>query len=326
MRTYSHLTLEERERLYAGIESGKSLREIAKELGRDHSTLSRELRRNAKYGKPYIPCKAQEKTDKRAKEQRRKAPLKNPLVFVYVRQKLRKGLSPEQIAGRLSIDHPGYTIDDETIYRYIYAKQNRREKLWRHLPLARKKRRKKQGRKVKKRGKIPNAVPIDKRPKEVEKRKTVGHWETDNMEGKRSDQSVVSVTAERLARLVFLTKLKDRKAATKRKALTSRFGDLPPRARLTLTADNGPENSEHEEITATLSLPVFFCHPYHAWEKGTVENTIKRVRRFVPKGTSIDDLPEEKLAAIEHHLNNTPRKCLGFLTPYEKMEELLALK
>ena len=122
MKSYQHLSLEEREKLYALREQGKSFREIARVLDRSHATLSREYARHAKYGKRYLPCKAHEKARKTAVEQRTKAPLKNPKIFVYVREKLRKEKwSPETIAGRLPIDHPGEKICHETIYRYVYC-------------------------------------------------------------------------------------------------------------------------------------------------------------------------------------------------------------
>lgn len=326
MKTYRHLSLEEREKFYAWREAGVSFREIGRRLGRSHTTFMRERVRNAKYGKPYIPCQAHEIAVKRAIKQRCKAPLKEPLIFLYVREHLRLGWSPETIAGRLFVDYPGYEINDETIYRYIYARKNRRMKLWRFLTLGRKKRRIKGGRTIHRESKIPNAVSIDLRPKSVNKRKEAGHWETDNMEGKKSDTSVVSATVERLTRLTLLTKLANRTAQKKLEALTDRLYTYPGSLRQTMTADNGAENSNHQEVTNRLGTDVYFAHAYHSWEKGTVENTIGRVRRFIPKGTSIDELTEEELVAIEYSLNNTPRKCLGFLTPNEKMSQILSVR
>src|SRR6266571_3109468 len=162
MRTFHHLILEEREKLYGWQKEGLSLRIIAEKLGRSHGSLSRELRRNAKYENTYLPCRAQKKADKRTLRQRRKAPLKSSLVYLYVRQHLRLGWSPEQIAGRLSLDHPGETIDDETIYRYIYQKDwyVKREKLWKYLTLRRKKRMSKGGRHVKHESRILEATSI----------------------------------------------------------------------------------------------------------------------------------------------------------------------
>lgn len=325
MRTFKHLSLEEREKFFSWKEQGISLREIGRRLGRSHTTFSREPKRNTKYGRPYIPCRAQKLAEKRGWKQRYKAPLKNPLIFLYVREHLRDyHWSPETIAGRLFIDNPEYSIHHETIYRYIYSKQGKKERLFRHLVHQRKRRMKKGGRRVAHLGKIPGAISIDLRPKEALNRITAGHWETDNLEGRRSDRSVISAIVERMTRMTHLTKLADRGAEEKTKALTFKLESYPDRIRRTLTGDNGKENSDHRQITETLNLPVYFCHAYHSWEKGTVENTIGRIRRFIPKGTSIDEVPEEYIASLEDKLNNTPRKCLGFLTPYEKMLEVLS--
>lgn len=324
VKKYRHLSLEEREKLYGWIAKKLSLREIARRLDRSHSSLVRELKRHTRYEKPYLPCIAERRTKRWAIKQRYQAPLKSPLIFLYVRQKLRLGWSPETIAGRLQIDHPGFSITDETIYRYVYGKKQRRMKLWRHLTLGRKKRRVKHGRQVHRSSKIPEAVSIDLRPQEVTDRKIGGHWETDNMEGIRGDQSIVSVTVERLARLTLMSKMNNRTADSKTQVVVNRLSVFPNTLKQTITADNGAENTNHKSISQKLKLTgMYFCHPYHSWEKGTVENTIGRVRRFFPKGKSIDALTEEEISVVEHSMNSTPRKCLGFLTPYEKMAELL---
>ena len=336
MSSYKHLSLEEREKLFAFKEVGLSLREIAHRLGRSHSSLSRELSRNQTgIGKRsreylifrYIPCKAQRKADKRAWKQRYKAPLKNPLVFLYVREHLRNpyNWTPDQIAGRLPIDHPGYSISYEAIYRYIYSKKMRRYKYWQYLTLSRKKRMKKLGRSVHRDGKIPGSISIDLRPEIVNLRSRIGDWETDNIIGKLTDKTALSVTVERVTKLTLITKLLDRLAATKRDELIRRLGVFPKAIRLTLTTDNGSENSNHQEISETLSLLMFFCHAYHSWEKGTVENQNGRIRRYIPKGISIDIFPEEYIREVERRLNSTPRKCLGYFTPYEKMNRVLSL-
>lgn len=324
MKGYSHLSLEEREKLYGWKQKGLSLREISRKLNRSHGTLVREFKRNMRYGRAYLPCVAQKRAVRVGVKQRYQAPLKCPLVSLYTREKLRLGWSPETIAGRLPITHPGYGVTDETIYRYIYGKKQKRMKLWRYLTLGRKKRREKQGRQVHRSTKIPEAVSIDLRPREANERTTPGHWETDNMEGVRSDTSVVSVTVDRLARLTMLNKLTDKTARSKTRVVIDRLLRFPHEFKQTITADNGAENTEHKTISQQLKLTgMYFCHPYHSWEKGTVENTIGRVRRFFPKGTSIDLLTAEDIAVVEYSINNTPRKCLGFLTPYEKMDELL---
>lgn len=324
MNSYQHLSLEEREKLYAFQQLGLSLREIGRRLKRSQSSVTRELQRNAKYGAEYIPCRAQRLSDRRGFKQRYQAPLKNPLVFLYVREHLRAGWTPDEIAGRLPVAYPGESISYETIYRYIYSKRMRRYQYWQYLTLGRKKRMKKNGRSVHRNSKILEAKSIDLRPEIVNLRTRVGDWETDGMEGKKTDQTVVSATVERLAHLTLLNKLTDRSAETKTQAVVTRLLRYPKEVRLTLTADNGTENSYHQELAKLTGLDVFFCHAYHSWEKGTVENTIGRVRRYIPKGTSIDDLTEQQITEVEYRLNSTPRKCLGYLTPYEKMSELIS--
>ena len=115
-------------------------------------------------------------------------------------------------------------------------------------------------------------------PKEALKRKTLGHFETDNMEGVKTDSKVLSVTAERSTRVLLLSLLKNRKSLTKARFVIKRIDGFPDEAKLSLTADNGSENSRHKLITKRLNIPVYFCHPYHSWEKGTVENRIKKIR------------------------------------------------
>lgn len=327
MRTFHHINLEEREKFFLWYKQGISLREIGRRLKRSHTTFSRELIVNAKgiKGGEYLPCHAQKKADKRCLKQRRKAPLKSSLVYLYVREHLRLAWSPEQIAGRLKLDYPGETIDDETIYRYIYQKDwyVRKEKLWRYLTIKRQKRMKKGGRHVHKDSRIPEAISIDKRPKAVNGRKQIGHWETDNVIGRQTDKTALSVTVERKIRITLLSKLTAKSADEKTRKLFMRMSLLPDNLRKTMTADNGAENANHKEITNSLTMGVFFCHAYHSWERGTVENTNGRIRRFIPKGISMDFIDEKTIQAIEWKLNNTPRKCLGFRTPYEKLQEYL---
>lgn len=324
MKGYKHLSLEEREELYALKKAGFSLGGIAERLRRDKGTLSRELHRNAKYGNTYSPIRAQKKAERRTYLQRRKAPLKNSTVYLFVRERIRRGWSPEIIAGRIPRVHQGESICPETIYRYIYQKSCyvKREKLWQYLPLARRKRMKKEGRRVRRDGRIPEAISIDLRPSVVAERITPGHWETDNLIGRQTDESALSVTVERVTRITVLT-LGDKTAKEKLEGLFKRFSKLPESLRQTLTADNGKENTHHKEITQNLGMLVYFCHAYHSWEKGTVENMNGRIRRFLPKGKSLDGVDEKTIARIEWELNNTPRKCLNFKTPLEVLGEIM---
>ncbi len=180
------------------------------------------------------------------------------------------------------------------------------------------------GRSVHRISKIPEAVSIETRPKVVARRKQLGHWETDNIIGKQTDNTALSVTVERVTRLTLLNKLFDRSAVVKTTTVAASLKQFPKDFKRTLTADNGSENTNHREITTLTGMLVYFCHPYHSWEKGTVENTNGRIRRSIPKGISIDSLTDEYIAALEYKLNSTPRKCLQYLTPYEMVHKLLA--
>jgi len=297
---------------------------LARRLNRDHAGLIKEWQRNSRLGNEYLPVRAQRRAERKSTEQRTKAPLKGMQVWLYVQEHLRKPYcwTPEQIAGRINLEYPTLSIHHETIYRYIYAKQAKQYKLWEYLPLSRKKRMRKGGRKVKRASRIVGAISIDLRPEEVLGRLKAGHFETDNIIGKQTDDTALSVTVERFTRFSLLDKLPNRTARAKREAVTRRLSPFPKRLRLTLTADNGGENAEHQLLTQETGIDVFFAHAYHAWEKGSNENTNGRIRRFIPKRVSMDTISEETIQQIEYWLNNTPRKCLGYLTPYEKMKKV----
>lgn len=321
---YRHLSLYEREQLYALRLQGKSFREIGCVLSRAHTSLSREYYRNLhRHRQEYIACVADAKAERRSVTQRYQAPLKDPKTFLYVREKLRLGWSPEIIAGRLPIDHPGQSIHHETIYRYIYNTfKTRKMQLWQHLTYHRKRRMQQvSGRKVKS-SKIPNRLAITERPLEVHTRETVGHWETDLMVGKQTEPQALSVTVERKTRYSVLSLVARRGAAEKTQALIHRLSTLHPELLKSMTTDNGAENTDHTTWSTNLgSIPVFFTTPYHSWEKGSVENTIGRIRNYLPKGTSLTTQTPSSISQLERILNSTPRKCLHFKTPTEALHE-----
>lgn len=311
-------------------EKGLSLRAISKQLKRNVGTISREIDRHTKYGRRYLPCYAQREALRVGARQRRKSALKNPTVFLYVRTSLRKELwSPELIAGRLPIEHPGESICHETIYRYIYLNpRTKRDRLWKYLELHRRKRMQKNGRKVKEFEKLSEAIPIGNRPELINNRLEPGHWETDNLEGKRSDKSAISVTVERLMRKTKLAKLSAHTAQVKTKAVINNLNQekkINPEFVKSITFDRGPENSGYKEIGKRLGITTYACNPYHSWEKGGVENMNKRIRRFIPKGISVEGITQDYLTLLEDKLNNTPRKVLNYLTPNEFQEKLLML-
>lgn len=327
---YKHLSLDERVIIYTLLQQKESVREIARTLGRNVGTVSRELKRNKmRVYLPYFPTTAHQKALSTATQQRTKAPLKNPETYLYVRQKLREeDWSPQLISGRIRRDKPHLSISTETIYQYIYGK-GKRHKLWKHLDQAHKRRRVKSGRRVRRDkpvSRIPGAVSIDLRPKRVQNRLQAGHLETDLMEGPRSQHTALSVTVERKARHVSLGKVKNKTAVEKQRVLTFQLKQLQslqksdkPIVR-TVTTDNGSENTNHQQVSEQVGVDFFFCHPYHSWEKGSVENSIKRIRRYIPKGSSIQKLTNQQIMWVENRINNRPMECLDYLTPNEVME------
>lgn len=313
---YSHLSLDERVELYAGLKTGLSLRGMARALSRSPASLCRELKRHTKYGRIYKPVLADKRAAKWAARQRYKAPLKNPEILIYVHAKLKLGWSPETISGRIGLDHPGLAICKESIYAWIYSARWRRNKLWKHLECGHLKRRQKHGRNVLSYTQVLDSRSIDLRPDTANLRLEMGHGETDLMESGRDSKAALSVTADRLTRMTGLAKVADKSGRSKVKALTR---PAPVGAWLTITADRGPENKKYRTWENKLGVGVYFCHAYHSWEKGTVENTIRRIRRFIPKGADISLYSWRDIKKIEYWLNHKPMKCLQYLTPYEKM-------
>jgi len=317
-KTYEHLNANERDLLAVLKSKGKSLREIAEILKRSPSTLSRELKRNAPpvYTGYYLSHKAQERADKRNRESHRRPRLKNDSIRRYVEKRIRLGWSPELIAGRLAIKHPGPSISHEAIYQWIYQEVP-------HLILSlvrahRKRKHRGYSRKHKK-SHIPDRISIKKRPQTVLKRLHIGHWETDTISCRKSYQAI-QVTVERKARYTKIAKLKTKSARAMSIALTRRLNRYPTELRLSITYDNGPENAEHMRTNKILGTSSYFCEPFHSYERGTVENTIGLVRRFLPKKTNLANISQDHLTKIEYWLNNRPRKCLGFKTPAEVLK------
>lgn len=318
-KTYRHLNQQERGNLEGALARGQSLRAIAKVLGRSPSSLSRELKRNGKrIGRSrkalYESTPAQEKARKRFQETHRRARLKTSEIQEYVTSKLLSRWSPELIAGRLSIDHADLKISHETIYQWIY-KEGRD-----YIRYLAKKRRFRRPRSysLKTRGTNPisSRVMIDSRPELINARQEPGHWEVDLVESYLK-KGGLQVICERKTRYTLLNKMKTLRGIEARTTLVERMKKLPSSIVKSLTYDNGPENTYHIFVNRRLGTESYFCHPYHGWEKGTVENTIGIVRRFYPKGTKFIEVSENEIKNLEIWLNNRPRKCLAFKTPSE---------
>ena len=317
-KSYKHLSQEEREIIANLLSGGSRIGDIAKAVGRDKSTISRELKRNSPpERRRYVPCRAHARACERKTKANKHERLKNDLVRQYVKDGLAKGWSPEQISGRIRIDHPGETINHEAIYQYIYHPQTPdRLEMIQLLRRAHKKRKNKGiGRKVRK-TKIPNRMPIETRPKSVESRRRAGHWEGDSLISRKS-KAALNTLVERKSRLVLITKLPRKSADETNRAVINRFKKLPAKGRQTLTLDNGTENAKHEVLSAKLGIRCYFARPYASWERGTNENINGLIRWYLPKGTDFRKITPEQVARIEYLLNSRPRKCLGYKTPLE---------
>jgi len=318
-KQYKQLTSDERDLIAIHHANGFSLSEIARMLNRDKSTISRELTRNrSKSSKIYLSSQAHKRAKKRKKQAATKEELKCHKIRNFVKNKLIEGWTPQIIAGELALNPKKLKISHESIYLYIYKK---RPDLVQYLPRAHKKRFKRVPKSNKKNNRIPHRISIDQRPEEINNRSEFGHWESDAIVSKQS-KVALSVSIERISKLVKIKKIKQNKANLFSRAIIRRMKGLPACARRSITYDNGLENVYHELINDQLNTDSYFCNPYHSWEKGSVENVNGLIRRFLPKKTDFAKITHKRIKEIEFLLNNRPRKCLGFKTPNQVFLEL----
>lgn len=321
---YRRLTENERDRLARYKAKKLSNKECGKKLGRDASTIGRELRRNRWKKGVYVAIHAQALATKRETIKAHcKPPLKNKKVFAFVTTHLRQGWSPDQIAGRLKREHKGdasWHICHETIYEWIYeqAKEKNEEGLYwfEYLRRKQKKRKKQAGRKVH-RSHIPDRVSISLRPKSINSRKVFGHWEGDSVEGLRAKKDGIHTEVERKSRLVTATKVDQLTGKETVRAQEHIFMQYPPQARQTTTLDNGKENHDHLDMEKALQMKTYFAHPYSSCERGTNEHGNWHIRYYFPKRTDFTKVTEEELQSVITEINNRPRKILHYQTAQE---------
>jgi IS30 family transposase len=241
---------------------------------------------------------------------------------------LAMGHSPEQIAGRLALEHGRAMISHESIYRFIYHRTAQKDYWHRLLPrhkLRRGRRRHAGGSPA---SFIKQRRPITERPAEVEGREVPGHWEADFMLFARYGQGLL-VLHERQTRFSMVQHPVDRKAVLTARTIARQLGKLPQAMRKTISFDNGTEFAEHHRLHKTLGVQTFFCDPHSPWQKGGVENSIGRLRRSLPRKTDLKFITATALKRHVQRLNNTPRKCLDFKTPAEafsKLKSIVALQ
>lgn len=317
---YEKLVLKERERLYRMKRLGYSKRRIGRELGRSHSVVSRELARNSFAVDPHEDYYTQARQADEAFRTRRKAAsqkmrLKSGEIRHYVEIHLKEAhWSTEAIAGRLGV--LGYSITAQSIYNFIDAEV--RHDLNACLPIRGKSRRRRspgrQRRSPKKEAAAPK-LSIEKRPEDVAQRQFLGDFECDALLGKRGG-SALQVLVDRKARKLFLKKVPSLCADVYSQTLIDQFREkIPDEYRNSITMDNGAENAMHVVVDEKLGTITFFCHPYCASERGTVENRNKALRRFLPKGCDFDSIADEFIQWVEDYFNCMPMGCLDFQTP-----------
>lgn len=312
MAHHRKLSSEERSVLAALRQQGLSLRTIAEKLERSVSTISDELKRNGG-SDGYDPFAAQFQTKLRRWKANRNNPAKPKRFDVFVEEKLREGWSPEIIVGRMRKDFPHDSVMravHETVYQRAY-----RSGLTSLLPRGMPRRQRRRFRLRKSTGArgLGNVIGIEKRPHHANERTQYGHWEGDTMLGGKESGPAVCVQAERRSRYLLLRKMRRKTAQAMRSAVVHQLHLFPQTLRRTLTLDRGTENAEWK----SFGLPVFFCDPYSSWQKGSVEQIIGLIRRYVPKGTDLRTVSPTQLRIIQDRLNNRPRKVLGFRTPAE---------
>ena len=321
---YQHLTQHQRDRIEAMYTAGHKQCEIARVLKVNHGTISREISRNRRKTRKkggtvngkYQAEVAHHKAYLRrywAKSIGRKIN-KNRKLKRYVTTGLKKGWSPQVISGRMKAEKKNFYISKTALYDWLYYNYQGHQ-YSKYLYSKRKRPKKRKGTKTK-RPLIPDRIGINQRPLGATNKSRYGHWEGDTVVSgrKTGSKTALSVVYERKAKYVDIRKISNLKPTNNNQAIKSMFGSVKTKS---LSLDNGIENTKHAE----LSIPTFFCDPYSSWQKGGVENAIKLIRRYVPKGCDIGTYSNRYLKKVAHRLNNKPRKSLGYQTPLEVMKK-----
>lgn len=318
--SYKHFTTKERFELSALLKTNRlSQKEIAKELSKSESAISREISRNNSEDDRYIPGEAIQKTKERywLANQRFRKIENNEELEKYIISRLKKHWSPEQIAGRLKEKNNQRTIiHHETIYQYIY---NKNPKLIKYLRCKKGKYRRRYGTKIREnrreKAKLANRR-IDKRPKIIEDRKRIGDWEGDTIVGEEKTKHILT-HVERKSGYLLADKLERATAEETAKKTIARFKKLPKKKRYSCTYDNGNTFAGYESTEKQLCMDIYFAYPYHSWERGTNENTNGLLREFFPKKTPFAKIRQRDIDQAVKLINNRPRKRLSYLTPHE---------
>jgi IS30 family transposase len=321
----SHITAAQRGNIEILLQEKYTNKQIAMKLGKHPSTIGREIRRGkdgAGVYRPFVAQVAYETNRKRSKQIPKLDHPANWRLRSAIVACIQRGWDPAQTAGRLH-DDPAWNdlpalVCAETIYHWIYTSAFALgEKLYQYLRYGKKKRTKHHGRSAH-RSKIPNRVSIHDRPAVVADKSRLGDWEGDSVV--YTHLHAINTLNERVSSLVAFTKLSRKTAALTADAVISK---LTPLVAHTITFDNGSEFTQHERITTTLDIPVYFADPYSSWQRGANENSNRQLRAYLPKRSDIRNLTQKELDNIATELNNKPRKRLQWHTPQEVYDFLV---
>jgi IS30 family transposase len=316
------LKLYDREKLEYWLRTKQSLRAIARIMGRDHSVLVRELKRNADGNRERYRADTAQRSFETRRHKHHKGKLdKYPELKEYVLDGLKREWSPDVIAGKLKIAGEKQTISHESIYHYIYKKDGRFEGWHKYLRQAQPKRHKLHSRKKGKLS-IPERVSIHLRPEYIDERKRYGDWESDSVIFSKQ-KSILSVQSERKSKLIRIHKAINKSAEETKEALIKTAESVPKELFLTITFDNGTEGVRHTEIKKESGVDTYFCDPFASWQKGGVENANKLIRHYLPRNTDLSKLTDKDIYEIQEKLNNRPRKCLNYKSPNEVFNEVV---
>jgi IS30 family transposase len=327
VRSSLRLSSAEREEISRSLGTGDSFRQIAADLGRSGSTVSREVAANGGRRR-YRAYLAEDRASRSARRPRVAKLARNRRLRREVERLLVERWSPQQIAARLRHDHPddeGMWVSHETIYQSLFV-QGRgalRAELTRCLRTGRARRR--PPKRANSAGHLRGMVLISARPAEVEDRAVPGHWEGDLISGK-ANGSAIGTLVERQTRFVLLVAFPDgRSAEHVRLALAEQILTLPEQLRRSLTWDRGKEMAEHIRFTIDTGVAVYFCDPHSPWQRGSNENTNGLLRQYFPKGTDLSVHSQAHLDAVARELNGRPRQTLDWMTPSEALARVVAL-
>lgn len=308
---YKQLTECQRYQIQSFLKAGFTQKQIANELGKSPSTICRELSRNQGL-RGYRPRQAHRLATQRKREASKSIKITTE-VAGWVETLIRQELSPAQAAAYIDREH-GVSLHHETIYQLILADMARGGDLYKHLRIMSKPYRKRYG-SYDRRGRIRNRRSIEERPSVVDRKSRLGDWEGDTMIGKGRKGALLTMV-ERTSLHVVIGRLSSKNAEALADELIQRFTEFNAPLE-TITLDNGLEFSDHERVSKSLDVDIYFAHPYSSWERGANENTNGLIRQYFPKAMDLTKVNEEDIQFVMNRLNNRPRESLGWKTPNE---------